>query len=122
MLAEAGDEGGAEAAKGSGAPSPTPGSRSRPASTTSTPSHRALAADHDDARALGYLGCWLLDAGRTLDAIAALERAIDAGTEDPVVWRNAAVGLVNAGGDAIEADRRYAARPCAEPRRSSARL
>ena len=68
----------------------------------------AIDADRGDARAHGLLGCWLLDAGRTLDGVAALERAIDAGSVDPVVWRNAAVGLVNAGGDPIEADRRYA--------------
>ena len=108
MHAEAGDEGGAEAARAAARLAD-----SRLAFPSGLDDFdalaSALAADHDDARALGYLGCWLLDAGRTLDAIAALERAIDAGTEDPVVWRNAAVGLVNAGGDAIEADRRYAA-------------
>lgn len=70
----------------------------------------ALLADPADARAEGYLGCWLLDAGRTADALAALDSAIAGGEEvmtDPVVWRNAAVALVNTGGDLAEADRRY---------------
>lgn len=70
--------------------------------------HAALDADPDDARAHGYLGCWLLDAGRTADAVAALERAVDGGSTDPVVWRNAAVALVNAGGDLRTADAYYA--------------
>ena len=68
----------------------------------------ALAADPGDPRASAYLGCWLLDAGRTDDALDALERAIDGGIEDPVAWRNAAVAIVNVGGDLDEADRRYA--------------
>jgi len=70
----------------------------------------ALAADADDARARGYLGCWLMDAGRTADALVELEAAISGGERactDPVVWRNAAVALVNTGGDLAEADRRY---------------
>jgi tetratricopeptide (TPR) repeat protein len=70
----------------------------------------ALLADPADARAEGYLGCWLLDAGRTADALAALDSAIAGGEgamTDPVVWRNAAVALVNTGGDLAEADRRY---------------
>lgn len=69
---------------------------------------RALAAEADDARANGMLGCWLLDAGRTGAALEALDRAIEQGAEDPVVWRNAAVALVNAGGDLDLADARYA--------------
>ncbi len=68
----------------------------------------ALAVDGADARARAYLGCWLLDAGRIADALEELERAIGHGIDDPVVWRNAAVALVNAGGDVAEADRRYA--------------
>jgi tetratricopeptide (TPR) repeat protein len=70
----------------------------------------AVLADPADARAEGYLGCWLLDAGRTADALAALDSAIAGGDHamtDPVVWRNAAVALVNTGGDPAEADRRY---------------
>ncbi|GAA1059266.1 DUF5107 domain-containing protein [Agromyces bracchium] len=67
----------------------------------------ALDADPEDSRAAGYLGCWLLDAGRTEAALLALDRAIAAGIGDPVVWRNAAVALVNAGGDLADADRRY---------------
>jgi tetratricopeptide (TPR) repeat protein len=70
----------------------------------------ALLANPADARAEGYLGCWLLDAGRTADALAALDSAIAGGADamtDPVVWRNAAVALVNTGGDLAEADRRY---------------
>ncbi|WP_395243963.1 DUF5107 domain-containing protein [Agromyces sp. MMS24-K17] len=68
----------------------------------------ALAADPGDARASGYLGCWLLDAGRTADALAALDAAVTGDATDPVVWRNAAVALVNAGGDLGTADARYA--------------
>jgi tetratricopeptide (TPR) repeat protein len=68
----------------------------------------AIAADGEDARARGYLGCWLLDAGRTSEALEQLERATRLGTDDPVVWRNAAVALVKAGGDLADADRRYA--------------
>jgi tetratricopeptide (TPR) repeat protein len=67
----------------------------------------AIAADSSDARARGYLGCWLLDAGRTTDALGELERSIRHGIDDSVVWRNAAVALVNTGGDLAEADRRY---------------
>lgn len=68
----------------------------------------ALAADPSDARANGYLGCWLLDAGRVHDALVALEASIAGGVGDPVVWRNAAVALVNTGGDLRTADARYA--------------
>ncbi|MBM7503921.1 DUF5107 domain-containing protein [Agromyces aurantiacus] len=71
----------------------------------------ALEADPSDARARAHLGCWLLDAGRTTDALATLDAAIAGGTtvgvDDPVAWRNAAVALVNSGGDLDEADRRY---------------
>ncbi|WP_350347523.1 DUF5107 domain-containing protein [Agromyces sp. G08B096] len=67
----------------------------------------ALADDPGDARANGYLGCWLLDAGRTDDALRALDAALAAGIDDPVVWRNAAVAVVNTGGALDEADRRY---------------
>lgn len=67
----------------------------------------ALEAEPEDARANAYLGCWLLDAGRVADARDALGAAIDTGIADPVAWRNAAVALVNTGGDLDEADRRY---------------
>lgn len=69
--------------------------------------HAALDADPADARANGYLGCWLLAAGRTADALVALEAAIAGGADDPVAWRNAAVALVNSSGDLAEADARY---------------
>ncbi len=68
----------------------------------------ALEADPADARASGYLGCWLLDAGRVHDAAAALDASIAGDIDDPVVWRNAAVALVNTGGDLDTADARYA--------------
>ena len=68
----------------------------------------ALGAGSEDARAHGYLGCWLLGVGRVGDARSHLDAAILGGADDPVVWRNAAVALVNAGGDLAEADRRYA--------------
>jgi tetratricopeptide (TPR) repeat protein len=68
----------------------------------------ALDADPADTRANGYLGCWLLDAGRTHDALEALEAATAWGIDDPVVWRNAAIAIVNTGGDLGVADDRYA--------------
>ena len=57
----------------------------------------ALDADPSDARANGYLGCWLLDVGRVHDALEALEAATAGGIDDPVVWRNAAIALGNLG-------------------------
>ena len=68
----------------------------------------ALDADPSDARANGYLGCWLLDVGRVHDALEALEAATAGGIDDPVVWRNAAIALVNTGGDLGAADDHYA--------------
>jgi len=50
------------------------------------------------------LGCWLLDAGRTTEALAHLQASMANGSEDPVVWRNAAIAHVNTGGDAAAAD------------------
>ncbi|WP_457947460.1 DUF5107 domain-containing protein [Pseudarthrobacter sp. alpha12b] len=67
--------------------------------------HRALEADPRDHVAHGLLGCWLLDAGRTADALAHLERSTEHGSEDPVVWRNAALAAFNTGGDPTAADR-----------------
>lgn len=66
--------------------------------------HLALTADHDDTVAHGLLGCWLLDAGRTTDALGHLETSISLGSTDPVVWRNAAIATVNTGADAARAD------------------
>lgn len=66
--------------------------------------HRALEEDPRDAVAHGLLGCWLLDAGRTGDALAHLEQSMACGSEDPVVWRNAAIASVNTGGDTGTAD------------------
>lgn len=68
----------------------------------------AVRADPDDARALGYLGGWMLDAGR-LDAATEALRAAVTGTDDPVVPRNLAIAIVNSGGDPEEADGCYAA-------------
>ncbi|MET4591661.1 DUF5107 domain-containing protein [Arthrobacter sp. 754] len=65
---------------------------------------RALEADPGDKTAHGLLGCWLLDAGRTEDALKDLRAAMTHGSEDPVVWRNAAIATVNTGGDAALAD------------------
>lgn len=64
----------------------------------------ALAADPSDVVAAGLLGMWLLDAGRTDDALVSLRGATDGGSVDPVVWRNAAIALVVAGGDDAAAD------------------
>ncbi|MDQ0730088.1 DUF5107 domain-containing protein [Arthrobacter sp. B1I2] len=66
--------------------------------------HRALEADPRDPVAHGLLGCWLLDAGRTRDALVHLEEAMTHGATDPVVWRNAALATVNTGGDPDAAD------------------
>ncbi|PTT61097.1 DUF5107 domain-containing protein [Arthrobacter sp. HMWF013] len=66
--------------------------------------HRALEADPRDKVAHGLLGCWLLDAGRTEDALKHLRTAMTHGSADPVVWRNAALATVNTGGDTATAD------------------
>ncbi|MDR6904908.1 tetratricopeptide (TPR) repeat protein [Agromyces sp. 3263] len=68
----------------------------------------AVDADATDARAHGYLGCWLLAVGRVEDALVHLETATLGGADDPVVWRNAAIAMVKSGGDLARADRRYA--------------
>lgn len=65
---------------------------------------RALEADPEDKVAHGLIGSWLLDAGRTGDALAHLQESTSRGSGDPVVWRNAALATVNAGGDAADAD------------------
>lgn len=67
----------------------------------------ALNANDTDATASGLLGSWLLDAGRTDDAAAHLERATALGSTDPVSWRNAAVATVNTGGSLDRADEFY---------------
>ena len=64
----------------------------------------AVDADATDAVASGLLGMWLLDAGRGDDALARLRAAADAGSIDPVVWRNLAIALVVADGDDEAAD------------------
>lgn len=64
----------------------------------------AIAADASDPVAPALLGAWLLDAGRTSDALAALTSAMELGSADPVAWRNAAIATVNTGGDADTAD------------------
>ncbi|WP_455834375.1 DUF5107 domain-containing protein [Pseudarthrobacter siccitolerans] len=66
--------------------------------------HRALEAHPGDKVAHGLLGCWLLDAGRTEEALAHLEKSMLFGSTDPVVWRNAAIATVNTGGDPDAAD------------------
>ena len=65
---------------------------------------RALEADPRDHVAHGLLGCWLLDAGRTMDALTHLEKSLTHGSDNPVVWRNAALAVVNTGGDPAAAD------------------
>ncbi|OAE00276.1 DUF5107 domain-containing protein [Arthrobacter sp. OY3WO11] len=65
---------------------------------------RALQAYPKDAVAHGLLGCWLLDSGRTQEALAQLQASMANASEDPVVWRNAAIATVNTGGDAASAD------------------
>lgn len=79
----------------------------------------AVAADERDAVAAGLLGMWLLDAGRTADALTHLRAATAAGTTDPVVWRNLAIALVGAEDDESAADDALA---CALDLRADARL
>ncbi|MCS5731775.1 DUF5107 domain-containing protein [Herbiconiux moechotypicola] len=64
----------------------------------------AIDADPGDAVAHALLGAWLLDAGRTDDARDTLATATQLGSTDPVAWRNAAIALVNSGGDPDRAD------------------
>ncbi|MAY51167.1 MAG: DUF5107 domain-containing protein [Microbacterium sp.] len=64
----------------------------------------AVRADSTDATAAGLLGMWLLDAGRHTDAVTALQTAADAGSTDPVMWRNLALARVAATGDDEGAD------------------
>lgn len=66
--------------------------------------HRALDADPKDKVAHALLGCWLLDAGRTGDALRHLETSTALGSRDPVAWRNLALATVNTGGDTSTAD------------------
>ena len=68
----------------------------------------AQIANETDAVAPGLLGSWLLDAGRTDDALLHLVRATALGSPDPVVWRNAAVATVNTGGSLDRAEEFYA--------------
>ncbi|MCS5734448.1 DUF5107 domain-containing protein [Herbiconiux daphne] len=68
----------------------------------------ALDADPTDPVAAALLGCWLLDAGRTSDALTTLKVALENGSADPVAWRNAAIATVNTGGDADLADTFFA--------------
>lgn len=70
--------------------------------------NRALKADPRDTLAHGLAGCWLLDAGRTNDALAHLEISLSLGSADPVVWRNAAIATVRTGGDSARADSYFA--------------
>ncbi|MDN3310897.1 DUF5107 domain-containing protein [Microbacterium oryzae] len=65
----------------------------------------ALVADPGDVVAHGLLGMWLLDAGRSADALSHLAAATEGGSIDPVVWRNHALAVVATGGDPAAADR-----------------
>jgi len=61
-------------------------------------------AGRADVVALGLLGSWLLGARRRADAQRVLQAAVEAGSDDPVAVRNAAVATVNTGGDLGTAD------------------
>lgn len=65
---------------------------------------RAAAAGSPDVVALGLLGSLLLGARRGADAREVLVEAVDAGTRDPVVLRNAAIAVVNTSGELEVAD------------------
>ncbi|WP_221583544.1 DUF5107 domain-containing protein [Microbacterium sp. G2-8] len=64
-------------------------------------------ADPGDPVAASLLGMWLLDAGRTDDALRALQDACAAGGADPVTWRNLAIARAECG-DVDGADAAYA--------------
>ncbi|MCE0535556.1 DUF5107 domain-containing protein [Kineosporia rhizophila] len=66
-----------------------------------------------DAVALGLLGTWLLGARRGEDAVPVLEQAVQHGSTDVVVLRNAAVAVANVHGDLEQAEH-YLARALAE--------
>ncbi|MGW8482037.1 DUF5107 domain-containing protein [Microbacterium sp. NPDC055903] len=69
----------------------------------------ALTAAGDAHRVvLALRGMWLLDAGRDEDALTALRGAIDAGSEDPVAWRNLAIAVMRTSRDVVAADEAYA--------------
>lgn len=57
-----------------------------------------------DPVALGFLGVWQLGTRLTATARETFERAVAAGSEDPVVLRSAAIAVVNTGGDPAHAD------------------
>ncbi len=57
-----------------------------------------------DAVALGLWGGLLLGERRPAEARRVLDAALAAGSDDPVVWRSAAIATVNAGGDPDAAD------------------
>ncbi|THE06496.1 DUF5107 domain-containing protein, partial [Microbacterium oleivorans] len=73
--------------------------------------HDALVAGAaaGSSAAAGMLGAWLLDAGRDDDAHAAVRRARDLGSDDPVALRNLALATVRTGGDPAEAADLYEA-------------
>ena len=64
----------------------------------------AEATGESAALPLGLLGSLLLGDRRPAEAREALDAAVAAGSDDPVVWRNAAIATVNAGGDPERAD------------------
>ncbi|MCV2395898.1 DUF5107 domain-containing protein [Actinotalea sp. M2MS4P-6] len=56
---------------------------------------RTVQRDPQDALAWALIGHWRYAHDRHADAMTAWRRSLDAGAEDPVVWRNLAVGMVN---------------------------
>ncbi|MHA7287044.1 DUF5107 domain-containing protein [Arthrobacter sp. MDT3-44] len=67
----------------------------------------AITADPTDHVAHALRGAWLLDAGRTDEARQALEQATRLGSADPVAWRNAAVAIINSGGEITDGTRYF---------------
>lgn len=59
----------------------------------------AVAANSADPVAAALLGMWMLDAGRNAEALAHLLDAAEAGSTDPVAWRNLAIAAVAAEDD-----------------------
>lgn len=57
--------------------------------------HDALIADPTDTVARGLIGMLLFDRGRTRDAMDHWQRAIDDGTVDPIIFRNAGLAAYN---------------------------
>jgi tetratricopeptide (TPR) repeat protein len=80
----------------------------------------ALEADEHDGVAAGLLGMLLYDAGRRTEALALWVHAIESGSLDPIVHRNAGLASYNVAHDDEAAVRHYESALALDP--SNARL